>query len=170
MSAGSGSTGSHQGRAFVFGDDVDTDVIVPGRYLRGNIDDIVPHVMEGIRPSFVDEVRPGDVVVGGRNFGTGSSRELAVVALQRSGVAAVVAVSFARIFFRNCINNGMLAIECAGAGMIEEGDHVTVDAGAGTVTIEETGRALPFVPMPPEIQQIVAVGGLERYLADRRDA
>lgn len=162
--------GRLRGRAFVFGDDVDTDVIVPGRYLRGDIDDIVPHVMEGIRPSFVDEVRPGDVVVGGRNFGTGSSRELAVVALQRSGVAAVIAVSFARIFFRNCINNGMLAIECADAGTIEEGNHVTVDASAGTVTIEESGLALPFVPVAPEVQEIVAAGGLERYLANRRGA
>ena len=153
------------GRAFVFGDDVDTDVIVPGRYLRGNIEDIVPHVMEGIRPGFVDEVRPGDVVVAGRNFGTGSSRELAVVALQRAGIGAVIAVSFARIFFRNCINSGMLAVECAEAGVIKEGEHVALDTTAGIATVEETGAELAFVPIPPEIAEILACGGLEGYLA-----
>lgn len=169
MSAGiaPGKAGRVGGRAFVFGDDVDTDVIVPGRYLRGNIEDIVPHVMEGIRPTFVDEVRPGDVVVAGRNFGTGSSRELAVVALQRAGIAAMIAVSFARIFFRNCINNGMLAVECAEAGLIKEGDHVQLDTTTGIATVQETGAALAFVPIPSEIAEILACGGLEGYLAQK---
>ena len=166
---GEGFSHPHDGgvarRVWVFGDDVDTDAIVPGRYLRGEIDDIVPHVMEGIRPAFVHEVRRGDVVVGGRNFGTGSSRELAVVALQRSGIEAVIAVSFARIFFRNCINSGLLAVECRDATRIRERDRVAISVESGTIRIEGAGEELAFLPIPAEIKRIVDCGGLEQYVA-----
>jgi len=167
VSGGQNAVGERVGKAFVFGDDVDTDAIIPGRYLRGNIDDIVPHVMEGVRPGFADEVHHGDVVVAGRNFGTGSSRELAVVALQSAGITVVIAVSFARIFFRNCINNGLLALECADTGLIQEGDHVTIEGDAGVVRIAGSDMTLSFPPMPPEIREIVECGGLENYLARR---
>jgi len=154
-----------EGKVWVFGDDIDTDVIVPGQYLVHDLPEIAKHVMDGIRPGFATEVCVGDVIVGGTNFGTGSSREMAPRGLQAAGVRAVIAKSFARIFFRNCVNVGLAPVECAEAGEIEEGQRVSIDLAAGTVTILDTRRVLDTVALPAEIGEILGAGGMENYLA-----
>jgi len=154
-----------EGRVWAFGDNIDTDVIVPGKYLLHDLPEIAKHVMDGIRPGFAAEVTAGDVIVGGSNFGTGSSREMAPRGLQAAGISAIIATSFARIFFRNCINVGLAPVECAESGLIEEGQTVSIDLAAGKVTIRETGRELDAVALPPEIGAILGAGGMENYLA-----
>ncbi len=158
------------GKAWKFGDNVDTDVIVPGRFLIGDLAEIASHVMEGIRPGFADLVADGDIIVAGRNFGAGSSREMAPRAINAAGIRAIVAVSFARIFFRNCINVGLAPVECASAAMIEEGQTVRVDIGQGRVEVVETGEVHDAVPLPKEIGAILSAGGLEAYLATKLGA
>ncbi|GMQ85837.1 MAG: 3-isopropylmalate dehydratase small subunit [Acidimicrobiia bacterium] len=153
-----------EGRVWKFGDDIDTDAIVPGKYLIYEASEIAGHIMEGIRPEFAGLVEPGDIIVGGENFGTGSSRDPAVKALQAAGIQAIVAKSFARIFFRNCINAGLAPIECAEAGKIEEGQQVRVDLAGGEVTVIDTGAVLEAVPLPDEIAGILEAGGLVEYL------
>jgi len=153
------------GKVWVFGDNIDTDVIVPGKYLVHDLPEIAKHVMDGIRPGFATEVSVGDVIVGGTNFGTGSSREMAPRGLQAAGIRAVIAKSFARIFFRNCINVGLAPVECAEADAIEEGKRVSIDVAAGTVTILDTGRVLDAVALPAEIGEILGAGGMENFLA-----
>ncbi len=156
---------SIEGRAWVFGDNIDTDVIVPGKYLVHDLPEIAKHVMDGIRPGFAQEITAGDIVVGGRNFGNGSSREMAPRGLQAAGVGAVVARSFARIFFRNCVNVGLAPVECAAADRIVEGQHLSIDLAAGRITVVETGEVLEAVALPEEIGAILAVGGMENHLA-----
>ncbi len=153
------------GKVWKFGDNVDTDVIVPGRYLIGDVTEIASHVMEDIRPGFAGLVTDGDIVVAGRNFGAGSSREMAPRAIHAAGIRAVVAVSFARIFFRNCINVGLPPVECAGAATIEEGQTVRADIAQGRVEVVETGDVHDAVPLPEEVGAILGAGGLEAYLA-----
>lgn len=153
------------GRVWAFGDNVDTDVIVPGKYLVHDLPEIAKHVMDGIRPGFAQEITRGDIIVGGTNFGTGSSREMAPRGLQAAGISAIIAKSFARIFFRNCINVGLAPVECADAELIQEGQRVSVDLAAGKVTIVDTGQELPAVALPDEIGAILAVGGMENFLA-----
>ncbi len=147
-----------------FGDNVDTDVIVPGKYLIGDLDEIANYVMDGIRPGFAGLVSPGDVVVGGKNFGTGSSREVAPRAIQAAGISAIVAESFARIFFRNCINVGLIPVECATAGEIAEGQHVRIDTEQGVVRVIESGTTHRAIGLPPEVGAILEAGGLEPLL------
>jgi 3-isopropylmalate/(R)-2-methylmalate dehydratase small subunit len=161
------TTSPISGIARVFGDNIDTDVIVPGKYLVYDLPEIAKHVMEGVRPGFADEISHGDIIVGGRNFGTGSSREMAPRGLQAAGIAAIVAKSFARIFFRNCINVGLAPVECAEADLVQEGQTVSIDLAAGRVTILDTGQALDAVALPEEIGEILAAGGMENYLAAR---
>lgn len=156
-----------EGKAWKFGDNVDTDVIVPGKYLILPAEEIADHVMDGIRPGFAAEVSEGDVIVGGANFGTGSSRESAPRAIKDVGIRAVVAVSFARIFFRNCINVGLPPIECPRAGEIEEGQTVRVDIDSGQVEVVETGLVIDAVALPDEISAILQAGGLEPLLRKR---
>lgn len=153
-----------EGRVWVFADDVDTDAIVPGKYLIGETTEIARHVMEGIRPGFADVVEVGDIIVGGENFGTGSSRDPAVKALQAAGVSAIVAKSFARIFFRNCINAGLAPVECPDAGKIQEGQRISIDLSIGQVTVLDTGVVLEAVPLPEEIAGILQAGGLVEYV------
>jgi 3-isopropylmalate/(R)-2-methylmalate dehydratase small subunit len=153
-----------EGTAWVFGDNIDTDVIVPGQYLVHDLPEIAKHVMDGIRPGFAGEISAGDVIVGGTNFGTGSSREMAPRGLQAAGINAVIAKSFARIFFRNCINVGLAPVECSESDAIEEGQRVLIDLAAGTVTILETGQVLAAVALPEEIGAILGAGGMENYL------
>jgi 3-isopropylmalate/(R)-2-methylmalate dehydratase small subunit len=153
-----------EGNVWRFGDNVDTDVIVPGKYLIGELPEIASHVMEGIRPGFAELVTAGDVIVGGRNFGTGSSREMAPRAIQAAGIAAIVAESFARIFFRNCINVGLVPIECPTTGDIDEGQRVRIDTIAGEVVVLETGAIHEALGLPPEIGAILEAGGLEPLL------
>ena len=160
-----------EGRAWKFGDDVDTDSIVPGKYLiLLDPAEIAAHVMEGVRPGFAELVAQGDVIVGGANFGTGSSRDPAVKGLQAAGIQAIVAESFARIFFRNCINAGLAPVECPDAGKIEEGQHVRIDVIEGKVTVVETGEVLEAVPLPAEIESILDAGGLVEFMRAQLEA
>ena len=149
------------GRVWKFGDDVSTDHIIAGRYLTSTDPKVLSeHVMENVDPAFVKKVRPGDVVVGGTNFGCGSSREQAPLALKAAGISCVVANTFARIFFRNSINIGFPVVECPGLhDRVNEGDSVTVDLAAGNVVLS-SGEKIPFHPLPPNILEILRAGGL----------
>jgi 3-isopropylmalate/(R)-2-methylmalate dehydratase small subunit len=154
-------------RAWVFGDNVDTDVIAPGRYMKYGIDTIAGHCMEAAQPDFATAVRKGDVVVAGRNFGTGSSREQAPEALKHLGVAALVAPSFAGLFYRNALNLGLPAIVCADARRIRAGDDVELDFEAGRLRNRTTGETLACEPIPPFLMSIVRDGGLVPHLEKR---
>ncbi len=154
-------------RAWVFGDDIDTDAIAPGRYMKHDIDEIARHCMEAMDPSFAATVKQGDVVVAGRNFGAGSSREQAPEALKQLGVAALVAESYAGLFYRNAINLGLPALVCAQAKRIRAGDDVTVDAEAGRIENRTTGETLAAEPIPTFLMQIVRDGGLLAHLEKR---
>ena len=146
-----------KGRAWVFGDDIDTDVIIPGKYLRTtDMQVFADHVMEGIDPDFSKNIKPGDIVVGGNNFGCGSSREQAALALKFAGVACVVARSFGRIFFRNAINVGLPLMEAD--VQCEEGDEVEVDLENGKVTVN--GKQYAGNKLPDFLLEILNDGGL----------
>src|SRR2546430_5442706 len=148
-------------RAWVFGDDLDTDQIVPGRYAPFMVgqDKFHMYAFCDARPGFAKDVRPGDILIGGENFGCGSSREYAVAALKKLGVGAVVATSFARIFFRNCINLGIPAIESANAvEIVRDGDDVTLDVGAGL--LRAPGGAASVRPLASFAQQMPSPGGV----------
>lgn len=151
------------GRVWKFGDDIDTDVIIPAKYLRSLDKSIWPkHVFEGIDPTFSSKVRPGDIIVAGKNFGCGSSREQAVLAIKWAGISAVVAESFARIFFRNGINNGLLLIECKGiSNVVDNGDIIEINLNEGTI---KTKRGIiKYKPLPQFLQEILNAGGLVEY-------
>jgi 3-isopropylmalate/(R)-2-methylmalate dehydratase small subunit len=153
------------GRAWVFGDDISTDHIAPGRlfHLRTNLPELAKHVMEDADPSFAASVRPGDIIVGGRNFGLGSSREHAPRIIKLAGVGAVLAQSFARIFFRNAINVGLPALQCDTAG-IKAGDELQVDLAAGEVRNLTSGSVIAFVSLPPVMVTILSDGGLVAHM------
>ena len=157
-------------RAWVFGDDLDTDQMVPGRYAPFMVgqDKFQEYAFYDARPGFAKEVRPGDILVGGENFGCGSSREYAVAALKKLGVGGVVAKNFARIFFRNCINLGIPVVESADAvALARDGDDVTLDL-PGAVLRTPRGDAT-IRPLAPFAQQILSAGGVVRYLAAHGD-
>jgi 3-isopropylmalate/(R)-2-methylmalate dehydratase small subunit len=155
------------GRAFVFGDDIDTDVLAPGRYMKGPIEELAQHCLEAIDPKFAKNVRPGDVVVAGRNFGMGSSREQAAQALKVLGVAAVVAKSFGGIFYRNALNLGLPVVVCADTDAIEAGDRLSVDLAGGAVVNQTSGRTLPSEPLPQFLRDMLSDGGLVPHLEKR---
>jgi 3-isopropylmalate/(R)-2-methylmalate dehydratase small subunit len=149
-------------KVWKFGDDVDTDAIIPGRFLTINDPyELSRHAFEGVRPEFAREVREGDVVVAGRNFGCGSSREHAPLALLGAGVHIVIARSFARIFYRNAINTGLLPLVCGEADEIEDGTEIEVETTSGIVRWE--GKEFALEPVPPFLQEIVRAGGLVEY-------
>ncbi|MEM4658637.1 MAG: 3-isopropylmalate dehydratase small subunit [Candidatus Methanosuratincola sp.] len=152
-----------KGRVWKFGDDIDTDVIIPAKYLRSVDQSVWPkHVLEGVDPEFSSKVRPGDIIVAGKNFGCGSSREQAALAIKWAGVAAVVAESFARIFFRNAINNGLPLIEAKGISkMVEEGEVIEIDLDSGIVKTPK--GEVKSAPLPPFLQDILKSGGLVEY-------
>ncbi len=153
------------GRAWKYGDNVNTDVIFPGKYTYTATDpkEIASHALEDLDPTFVGGVQPGDVIVAGRNWGCGSSREQAATCLKLVGVGALVAVSFARIFYRNAINAGLPAIVCPEAvAFIRDGQPVTVDLAAGEVHCP--AGVFPFEPVPASVQAILADGGLIPHL------
>jgi 3-isopropylmalate/(R)-2-methylmalate dehydratase small subunit len=154
-------------KAWVFGDDIDTDVLAPGRYMKLPIEEIARHCLEAVDPSFAASVRPGDVVVGGRNFGAGSSREQAAGALKALGVAAVIAPSFAGIFYRNALNLGLVALVCAEAGRIRAGDAIAFDAEAGRIENRTRGETLACEPIPAHLMAMVRDGGLLAHLEKR---
>ena len=152
------------GRAWKFKDDIDTDAIIPGRYLVINDPEgLARHVFEGVRPEFAREVEAGDFVVAGTNFGCGSSREHAPLGLKGAGVKAVVAKSFARIFFRNSINIGMPLFVCADVDRIGDGDSIEIDVDEGVVYNRSRGESYRTTPLPPFLQEIVETGGLVEY-------
>jgi len=157
------------GKAWVYGDDLNTDYILPGRYMElTDPREMAKHAMEGIDPTFVEGVKPGDVVVGGRNFGCGSSREHAPLALRNAGVSCVIAESYARIFYRNAINIGLPALECPGiTRSVQKKDHLEVDLMGGMVTNKTRGRTLRFTPLPPFMLEVLNAGGLVPYLKGR---
>jgi len=159
------------GKAWKFGDDVNTDLIVPGKYLElVDPHEMAKHAMEGIDPDFPGKVSEGDVVVGGSNFGCGSSREHAAIALKYVGVGAVVAESFARIFYRNAINLGLPALECPGISeAVSEGDSLEIDLTGGKVVNATTGKELEFVPLPEFMVEVLGEGGLVTYIRNHLD-
>ncbi|HEY5998184.1 MAG TPA: 3-isopropylmalate dehydratase small subunit [bacterium] len=159
-----------RGKAWKFGADVDTDIIIPARYLT-TIDplELAAHCMEPVSPDFPRRVQPGDVVVAGKNFGCGSSREHAPMALKGCGVAAVIAPTFARIFYRNAFNVGLPAIESAeAAAAIAEGDEVEIDLAAGRIVNHTRGERYAFAPIPPFMMELVAAGGLMAWLKGQK--
>jgi len=153
-----------KGRAWNYGDNINTDFMLPGKYLElTDPRELAKHAMEGIDPTFAKKVQKGDIVVGGRNMGLGSSREHAPLALKHSGVGAVVAESFARIFYRNSFNVGLAAIECPGISKkAKTGDEMEIDTTAGTITVN--GEKLKIKPLPDFMVQLLRVGGLVPYL------
>ncbi len=157
-----------KGRAFKFGDDVSTDAIAPGRYfhLRSNLPELAKHVLEDADPEFASRVRPGDFVVAGRNFGVGSSREHAATIIKLAGVSAVLAESFARIFFRNAINVGLPAVICD-TGSIRAGDELELDLEAGELVNVTRGERQRVTPLPPVMLAILEDGGLLEHIKKR---
>ena len=150
------------GTAIKYGDNIDTDVIIPARYLTTtDPKELASHCMEDIDKDFATRVKPGDIMVGGSNFGCGSSREHAPIAIKESGISCVIAATFARIFYRNAINIGLPIVECAEAsGKIQAGDQVSVDFDTGVITNHTKNEAYQGEPFPPFIQGIIYAGGL----------
>ena len=157
-----------KGTVFKFGDNVDTDVIIPARYLNSSDPaELATHCMEDIDKDFIKNVKKGDIIVAEKNFGCGSSREHAPIAIKAAGVSCVIAETFARIFYRNAINIGLPILECPAASeAIAEGDTVSIDFDTGVITDETTGQTFQAAPFPPFIQNIIAKGGLMNSLKD----
>ena len=151
-----------EGTAFRYGRDIDTDVIIPARYLNSSDHAyLASHCLEDLDPTFVERMKPGDIIVAEENFGCGSSREHAPVAIKAAGVSCVIAKSFARIFYRNAINIGLPILECPEAvDAISDGVRVSVDTDTGTITNIDTGEAFASEPFPPFIAEIIEAGGL----------
>lgn len=159
-----------EGRAFVFGDNIDTDVLAPGSLMKLSPQALATHCLEAVDPAFAREVRPGDVVVAGANFGLGSSREQAAVSLKLLGVQAVLATSFARIFWRNAINLGLPAIVFPHAREVRAGDRLAVDIGSGRVRNLTQNRSYEIQPLPHHLLEMIADGGLIAHLKRKLQA
>ncbi len=159
-----------KGKAIKFGDDISTDHIAPGRYfhLRNNLPELAKHTLEDADPHFVQKVRPGDFVVGGRNFGLGSSREHAPRVIKISGVSAVLAKSFARIFYRNAINVGLPIIECD-TDRIDDGDQLEIYLEEGQIKNLTKGEELTFAPIPGFMLRILQEGGLSAHIRKHKE-
>lgn len=155
-----------KGYAIKYGDNVDTDVIIPARYLNSSDPtELALHCMEDIDKDFVNKVKKGDIMVGGKNFGCGSSREHAPIAIKASGISCVIAETFARIFYRNSINIGLPIMECPEASReIKEGDEVEVDFDSGIITDKTTGKTYKGQAFPPFMQKIINAEGLINYI------
>ncbi len=154
------------GQAHVYGDHIDTDRIIPGKYTKTlDLSSLAAHVLEDLDPEFRSRMTPGDMVVGGDNFGCGSSREQAPLALKTAGVSVVIARYFARIFYRNAINIGLPVVE-APTLEAETGDVLVVDLAAGTVTNDRTVNTHPCTPMPPVMLSILSAGGLVPFMQE----
>ena len=155
---------SAPGRAFVFGDNIDTDVLAPGHLMKLSPQDLATHCLEAIDPQFSKTVKAGDFVVAGQNFGLGSSREQAAISLKLLGVGAIIAPSFARIFYRNALNLGLPALFCDQADQIRAGDQLRVDPVAGKISNLTNGQMLECRPIPSHLMAMVQAGGLIAYL------
>ena len=154
------------GTVLKYGDNVDTDVIIPARYLNSfDAKELASHAMVDIDPTFTKRVKPGDIMVARKNFGCGSSREHAPLALKTAGISCIISDSFARIFYRNAINIGLSILECPEAAeAINEGDEVKVDFDSGIITDVTTNQTFQAVPFPPFMQELIAQGGLVNYV------
>lgn len=154
------------GKAIKYGDNVDTDVIIPARYLAiQDRKELATHCMEDIDTEFVNKVQPGDIMIGGKNFGCGSSREHAPLVIKVSGISCVIAKTFARIFYRNAINIGLPIIECEEASeRIDEGDDVSIDFDSGLITNKTKNETYQGQPFPEFMQKIIASEGLVNYI------
>lgn len=154
-----------KGRVWKFGNNVDTDVICAGRFINSPLDEMKKHVFESVRPEFAVEAKPGDVIVAGAWFGSGSSRETAPAAIKALGIAAVVAESFSRNFYRNAIAIGLPAIACSNVSSLSnEGDEVSISFKAGTITNVTSGKSATFDAFPDEMLQVLEAGGIENVL------
>ena len=160
-----------KGRSWVYGDNVDTDVIIPARYLStSEPSELALHCMEDIDASFAASVAQGDVIVAGANFGCGSSREHAPIAIKAAGVSCVVASSYARIFYRNAVNIGLPILECADAcvpGAVNKSDELEIDLASGEIMNKTNGKAFKAAPAPEFLRDLLAAGGLVPYVRER---
>lgn len=157
-----------QGSALRYGSNINTDLVIAGKYTKTlNFQDLADHCLEDLDPQFIHKVRPGDLLVAGRNFGCGSSREQAPLALKYAGVGAVVAESFARIFYRNAINVGLPVVICD-TSQIKEGDQLNLDLERGMLTVNG-GQTIPCQKLPPIMQAILSKGGLGPFLKEKGD-
>jgi 3-isopropylmalate/(R)-2-methylmalate dehydratase small subunit len=156
-----------RGRAWVFGDAINTDVMAPGIYFKAPFEELARHCLEAVNPDFASQVQPGDIIVAGRNFGVGSAREQAAMALRHLGVGAVLAASFGRIFYRNALNFGMPALFFPAAAEIRAGDQLEVDVVAGRIRDLTTGGEWTVNGLPPHLMAMVAAGGLMPWLKTR---
>ena len=153
-----------KGRVWKFGSNIDTDLIIAARYLNtSDPEELARHVMEDADPDFANKMKRGDIIVAGENFGCGSSREHAPIALKAAGISAVIAPTFARIFYRNAFNMGLPIFELSQADEIAEGDVVSIDMEEGTVVNETSGKSYRFTPIPEFMQELVDAGGLIKY-------
>lgn len=157
-------TANTTGRVWKFGDNIDTDVLAPGLYMKSPLAELARHCLEAVEPRFAKEAKPGDIVVGGRNFGMGSSREQAVMALRELGIGAVVAPSFAGIFYRNALNLGLLALVCPEAGQIRADAVLAIDPASAELRDIETGKIYTCESLPVHLLQMIADGGLLPHL------
>lgn len=152
------------GRVWRFGDNIDTDLIIPARYLNtSNPHELAKHIMEDADPDFPKKIRPGDIIVAGYNFGSGSSREHAPIALKAAGVSAIIAKSFARIFYRNSFNMGLPIFELIESDEINEGDLIKINLDKGIIHNVDTGKDYTFTKIPEFMQQLIAEGGLINF-------
>ena len=155
------------GKVWTFGKDVDTDLIIAARYLSTSVpEELAKHVMEDADPEFVKNVRVGDLIVAGENFGCGSSREHAPIALKAAGIAAIIAPTFARIFYRNAFNMGLPIFELEESAQIKQGDEVSINMNEGTITNKTTNKSYNFIPIPAFMQELLDVGGLMNFAAN----
>ena len=155
------------GRVFLLGDDIDTDQLAPGQYMKGGLDMLAAHCLESARPDFAGSVKPGDVIVAGKNFGMGSSREQAAEALKHLGVAGVVARSFAGIFYRNALNLGLPVLVAEDVDDVADGDAVILDPVAGELRLTDKNKTVPLEPLPDNLKEMLADGGLVLHLKKR---
>ena len=158
------TTKNNRGNAWVFGDEIDTDQLAPGRFMKDAIAELASHCLEDVKQNFATNVQEGDVLVAGKNFGIGSSREQAVQALKHLGVSALVAQSFGGIFYRNAINFGLLAVVCAQAKSIQEGDDISIDADVGIIKNRSQNESYACEKLPPQLLDILKHGGLIPHL------
>jgi 3-isopropylmalate/(R)-2-methylmalate dehydratase small subunit len=160
-----------KGKVWKFGDNIDTDAIIPARYLTtSDPQELAAHCMEDADPAFVAKMKTGDIILGGENFGCGSSREHAPIAIKAAGVSCIIAKSFARIFYRNAFNMGLPIFESNEfVDAINEGEEITVDSTHGTITAASTNRIFTINPIPPFMEELIADGGLMKHIAKRRE-
>lgn len=159
-----------EGKVWKFGNNIDTDVIIPAPYLvTTDMEELGRHCMEGVDAEFAEKARPGDIIVAGKNFGCGSSREHAPMAIKGAGISCVIAEGFARIFFRNAFNMGLAIFESPGVFQgIEEGDRISINQDTGEIMDHTNGKGFSTNPIPPFMQELVKAGGLMSYILNKR--